>query len=90
MKSNVTLKSFCTVGITLVDLYPSPKWNFTLGHASFADGLAVCSFGRHFNTEINEFQNGGTDLCRQMRNMWILIRVSYCMHHFDYNTLADM
>ncbi|XP_019859628.1 PREDICTED: archaemetzincin-2-like [Amphimedon queenslandica] len=76
MKSQSQIKSFCIVGITLVDLYPSPNWNFTLGEASFSDGLAVCSFGRHFNSQLDGESPAASDLKKQINNMWVLIRVS--------------
>ena len=66
-------KAYCIVGVTIVDLYPGEEWNFTLGHAAFVDGIAVCSFGRYFNSQDVSMQ---TTVQRQMKNMWILVRVS--------------
>lgn len=66
-------KAFCTVGLTIVDLYPGPQWNFTLGHASLTDGVAVCSFGRYFNSQVMPTHSPHQ---QQMQNLWILVRVS--------------
>ena len=37
--------SFCIVGWSSLDLYPSPELNFVLGEACFDSGCAVISFG---------------------------------------------
>src|SRR5437867_3585216 len=39
--------AFCTVGITMRDLYPSPSWNFVFGEASLEDRVGVFSFARY-------------------------------------------
>ena len=62
--------AYCMAGMTLVDLYPSPEWNFVLGHASLTNGCAVISFGRYFNSQVT-----GSSF-DQMLNLWVLIRVS--------------
>ena len=38
---------FCILGITNVDLYPRPTWNFVYGLASPSKGTGVFSFYRH-------------------------------------------
>lgn len=43
-------KCYCILGVTVVDLYPGPKWNFVLGQASLEKGCGVFSFGRYFNS----------------------------------------
>lgn len=35
-----------SVGVTMVDIYPDPDWNFVYGEASVDEGLAVYSFAR--------------------------------------------
>ena len=42
-------RAYCVLGVTVVDLYPSPEWNFVLGEASLEKGSGVFSFGRYFN-----------------------------------------
>ena len=73
LKSHSQSKAFCVVGVTIVDLYPGPQWNFTLGHALLTEGVAVCSFGRHFNSRK---QSSQSILQQQLSNLWILVRVS--------------
>lgn len=43
-------KAYCVLGVTTVDLYPGPEWNFVLGQASLESGSGVFSFGRYFNS----------------------------------------
>ena len=43
-------KAYCVLGVTIVDLYPGPKWNFVLGQACMEKGSGVFSFGRWFNS----------------------------------------
>ncbi len=66
-------KVYCVVGITIVDLYPGQEWNFTLGHASLTEGVAMCSFGRHFNSRVS---SSLPSLQQQLSNMWVLVKVS--------------
>ena len=35
-----------SVGVTTVDIYPGPRWNFVYGEASVDDGIGVYSFAR--------------------------------------------
>lgn len=70
------------VGVTLVDLYPGPQWNFVMGHALLTGGCAIISFGRYFNTTAAANRGGRgraeeEEERRQLRHMWILMRVSY-------------
>lgn len=60
----------CIVGLTLVDLYPDPRENFVLGHASLTTGCAVVSFGRHFSSQaIASGKVVGS--AEQMKHLWI-------------------
>ena len=38
---------FALVGVTMIDLYPDPTWNFVFGQASPQDPLGVYSFARY-------------------------------------------
>lgn len=42
--------AYCILGVTVVDLYPGPQWNFVLGQADMEKGSGVFSFGRYFNS----------------------------------------
>lgn len=74
LKSHVLRNSFCVVGVIIADLYPSDNWNFTLGHASLTDGVAIVSFGRHFNS--SDMDNVLTPYQLQLTNLWTLVNVS--------------
>ena len=75
LKARRPRRAYCVVGITLFDLYPSPEWNFVMGHALLTEGCAVFSFGRHFNSEQNACE-GESALLVQLRHLWALMRVS--------------
>ena len=63
----------CVMGVVTVDLYPSPEWNFVMGHASLTSGCGVLSFGRYFNTQ---FASRAPSLPQQLQHLWVLARVS--------------
>ena len=39
--------AFCQVGISMIDLYPEPSWNFVFGQASLRNRVGVYSFARY-------------------------------------------
>ena len=39
--------AFCMIGMTMIDLYPDPNWNFVFGQASYRDRVGVYSFARY-------------------------------------------
>ncbi len=39
--------AFCVLGITMIDLYPDPSWNFVFGQAALRDRVGVYSFARY-------------------------------------------
>ena len=99
LKSRRPRRAFCTLGVTVADLYPSPEWNFVLGEASMGEGCGVFSFGRYFNsatapattTSVTdtaaESEEGERE---QLRNLWVLMRVCryvyvvlYCIRSTD-------
>ena len=54
LKTRRPRHALTVAGVTLVDLYPGPQWNFVMGHALLTEGCAVVSFGRYFNTAFEE------------------------------------
>ena len=38
--------AYCMLGVTMIDLYPDPKWNFVFGQATFTDRVGIYSFAR--------------------------------------------
>jgi archaemetzincin len=47
LRRQLPVDAFALLGITMVDLYPDPAWNFVFGLASPADRVAVFSFARY-------------------------------------------
>lgn len=47
LRRQVPLEAFCMLGITMVDLYPDPSWNFVFGQAALRDRVGVYSFARY-------------------------------------------
>lgn len=52
-------KAYCILGVTTVDLYPGPEWNFVLGQACMTKGSGVFSFGRYFNSVVSCLHGDG-------------------------------
>ena len=82
LSSEKLRKAYCILGVTTVDLYPGPEWNFVLGQASVYKGSGVFSFGRYFHSVVSKETRGrGSGMERkeieeeQIRNLWILMRV---------------
>jgi archaemetzincin len=50
--------AFCVLGITMVDLYPDPSWNFVFGEASFRERVGVYSFARYDPAFYGRAQDG--------------------------------
>lgn len=50
LSSRKLKNAYCVIGVTVVDLYPGPEWNFVLGQAHMEKGSGVFSFGRYFNS----------------------------------------
>ena len=47
LRRTMAASAFCTVAITMRDLYPSPSWNFVFGEASLSERVGVFSFARY-------------------------------------------
>jgi archaemetzincin len=47
LKRNLPANAFCVLAITMVDLYPDPRWNFVFGQALLQDCVGVFSFARY-------------------------------------------
>ena len=39
--------AYCMLGITMIDLYPDPAWNFVFGQAALRERVGVYSFARY-------------------------------------------
>ncbi len=58
LSSRKLKKAYCILGVTTVDLYPGPEWNFVLGQACMEKGSGVFSFGRYFNSTVSKEVRG--------------------------------
>jgi archaemetzincin len=47
LKSRLPDDAFALLGVTMIDLYPDPSWNFVFGQASPPDRVGVYSFARY-------------------------------------------
>jgi archaemetzincin len=47
LQRTLSANAFCTVAITMRDLYPSPSWNFVFGEASLSERVGIFSFARY-------------------------------------------
>jgi len=47
LKTRLPDDAFALLGVTMVDLYPEPTWNFVFGQASLRDRVGVYSFARY-------------------------------------------
>ena len=54
LSSRKLKKAYCILGVTMVDLYPGPEWNFVLGQACKEKGSGVFSFGRYFHSTVTK------------------------------------
>ena len=71
LKSIIPSRSFCLVGVTIEDLFPSHEWNFVFGHALPGDLTGVVSVARYANKESND-----SDLIVSFSNLlWRLFKV---------------
>ena len=47
LKTRLPEDAFALLGVTMMDLYPDPNWNFVFGQASLRDRVGVYSFTRY-------------------------------------------
>lgn len=47
LKNGRPADAFCSLAVTMEDLYPDPSWNFVFGQASLRDRVGVFSFARY-------------------------------------------
>ena len=47
LKRNLPPTAFAILGVTMIDLYPDPTWNFVFGMASLRERVGVFSFARY-------------------------------------------
>lgn len=47
LKKRLPADAYCYLGVTMIDLYPDPTWNFVFGMASLRERVGVFSFVRY-------------------------------------------
>jgi archaemetzincin len=47
LRRQLPTDAFCMLGITMIDLYPDPAWNFVFGQAALRERVGVYSFARY-------------------------------------------
>lgn len=47
LKRELPDDAYCLLGVTMLDLYPEPSWNFVFGMASIRERVGVFSFARY-------------------------------------------
>ena len=75
LQTRVPQDAFCLIGVTDVDLYPEPQWNFVFGMASFRERVGVQSMARYhpaFFDEADHYPDPDT---------WVLRRSVKVMAH---------
>jgi archaemetzincin len=49
LRQQLPADAYCMLGITMIDLYPDPAWNFVFGQAALRERVGVYSFARYEN-----------------------------------------
>jgi len=47
LRTRLPKDGYCLLGVTMIDLYPNPDWNFVFGQASLKERVGVYSFARY-------------------------------------------
>ncbi len=50
LRRQLPADAYCMLGITVIDLYPDPSWNFVFGQAALRDRVGVYSFARYLES----------------------------------------
>lgn len=69
---NVPKNAYCILGITMIDLYPDPDWNYVFGLASYTDRVGVFSFARYCPSFYNNKIDSGARSLILLRSCKIL------------------
>ncbi|HEY0137435.1 MAG TPA: archaemetzincin [Nannocystis sp.] len=60
LRRDIPADAYCLIGVTQVDLYPGPAWNFVFGEALLYERVGVYSFARYDPKFYDEPRNAGT------------------------------
>jgi len=68
------------VGVTMIDLFPSDKWNFVFGEASLVDRVGVFSFARYHPDFPDHFNEQKAQLSNAMQKFLLLRSLKTMVH----------
>jgi len=73
LRPRVTPETFCLLGVTMEDLYPSEDWNYVFGQASLADRVGVYSLVRFGPEFWGEAETPETERLGRLRSLKTLV-----------------
>jgi archaemetzincin len=88
MSWNVPKDAYGVVGITMIDLYPDPEWNFVFGQASLTERVGVQSFARYDPAFFGDARPAGWQALVLRRATWTMVHeighmfgLHHCIHY---------
>lgn len=84
LKRRLPRDAYCVIGVTDVDLYPGPGWNFVFGEATFHERVGVHSFARYDPAFYGEARGAAGErriLARGLKVMAHEVGHMVSMHH---------
>ncbi len=76
--------AYCRLGLTTIDLYPEPSWNFVFGQASLKERTGVYSFARYEPRFYGETSKAGDDKLALLRSFKVLAHESAHMFGMEH------
>lgn len=70
--------AYCMLGITMVDLYPHPDWNFVFGQALLQGRVGIFSFARYASKPSRLVERSFKILAHETGHMF---GMEHCTHH---------
>lgn len=87
LESQLPGDAYALIGLTVIDLYPEPAWNFVFGQASLRDRVGVYSLARYHPSFYGEAAGDGTRALVLRRGLKVLVHelghmfgVEHCIH----------
>jgi archaemetzincin len=87
LKKTLPNDAFCTVAISMTDLYPDPSWNFVFGEASLIDRVGIFSFARFDPSFYGESRTPEQEKLLLKRSLKVVVHEighMFGMHHCLY------
>ena len=87
LQPRVPQNAYCLLAVTMIDLYPDPKWNYVFGQASLRARVGVYSFIRYSPKFWGEERNKQTESLMLRRSCNVLAHetghmfgIQHCVH----------